>query len=130
MADANEADAREGQSLPLAVSNAIVHLYKEQLGRGPTRARTHFAGPDTLVTTLEDTLAPAERALVELGEIQRMTETRLMLMRAAEPKFRETIEQVTGRKVRAIVCGLAAKEDISTKVFYLQPGEGSAATPR
>ena len=28
-----------------AVSNALVALHKEQFGRGPTTARSHFAGP-------------------------------------------------------------------------------------
>jgi len=39
-----------------AISNAMVKLHKEQFGRGPTRARTHFAGPDALVCVLEDVL--------------------------------------------------------------------------
>ena len=51
-----------------AVSNAMVKLHKEQFGRGPTNARSYFAGPDTLVCTLEDSLLPAERTMVEMGE--------------------------------------------------------------
>ena len=31
-----------------AVSNALVSLHKEQFGRGPVRARTHFAGDDVI----------------------------------------------------------------------------------
>ena len=31
-----------------AVSNAMVALHKEQFGRGPTRATSHFAGDDTI----------------------------------------------------------------------------------
>lgn len=46
----------------------MVRIYKEQFGRGPTRARTEFAGPDIIVTTLEESLTPAERRLAEIGE--------------------------------------------------------------
>ncbi len=53
------------------VSNEMVRLYKDQFGRGPTRARTAWAGNDTLVVRLEDTLTPAERNLVKMGEHQR-----------------------------------------------------------
>jgi uncharacterized protein YbcI len=53
-----------------AVSNAMVKLHKEQLGRGPMNAR--FAGPDTLVSTLEDSLLPAERTMVKMGEHHRV----------------------------------------------------------
>jgi hypothetical protein len=35
------------------ISNSIVRLYKEAFGRGPTKARTMFAGRDTLVVVLE-----------------------------------------------------------------------------
>ena len=40
----------------LQISNAMVRLYKEAYGRGPTKARALFAGPDTLVVLLEDSM--------------------------------------------------------------------------
>jgi uncharacterized protein YbcI len=43
------------------VSREMVRIYKDQFGRGPTRARSDFAGPDLIVCTLEDTLTPAEK---------------------------------------------------------------------
>ena len=49
------------QSMLTATSNALVALHKEQFGRGPTTARSYFAGPDALVCVLEDVLLPAER---------------------------------------------------------------------
>ena len=63
----------------LDISNAMVRLYKETFGRGPTKARAHFAGPDTLAVLLEDTLTVAERRLVALGEHERVREHRLFL---------------------------------------------------
>ncbi len=55
-----------------SISDEMVRLYKEQFGRGPTKARTHWAGSDTLVVLLEDTLVPAERNLAKMGEHQRV----------------------------------------------------------
>ena len=101
----------------------MVRLYKEQLGRGPTKARSHYAGRDIIVVSLEKTMVPAERKLVELGEARRMAESRLVAMEGAEREFCEAIEQITGRKVRAMVCGMSAELDISTKVFYLEAEE-------
>lgn len=121
MTDAMHADAHEGHSQLMEVSNAVVHVYKEQLGRGPTKARAAYAGPDTLVATLENTMVPAERALVELGQADRMAESRMMMMRGAEAEFCRAVEDIIGRKVRAMVCGMVAEHDISTKVFYLEP---------
>src|ERR1700755_1194955 len=58
-------------SLKAAISREMVRLYKEQFGRGPTRSRTEFAGPDIVVATLEDTFTPAERRLAEMGQVDR-----------------------------------------------------------
>src|SRR5207248_3007784 len=55
-----------------AVSSAMVHLHKEQFGRGPTRARTNWAGNDVLICVLEDALLPAEQAMVEMDEAARV----------------------------------------------------------
>src|SRR4051794_6549598 len=35
-------------SLLMEVSNTMVRIYKDQFGRGPTRARSNRAGPDAL----------------------------------------------------------------------------------
>jgi uncharacterized protein YbcI len=111
----------------MAISSAVVRLYKEQLGRGPTKAHSQRAGRDIIVVSLENTMVPAERKLVELGEARRMAESRLLTMHGAEPEFCKAVEQITGRKIRAMVCGMAAESDISTKVFYLEP-QGHEAT--
>ena len=129
MRDAPHADAHEGQSVQLAVSNAMVKLYKEQFGRGPTKARTNFAGSDTLVCTLQDSLTPAERNLVAMGEDQRLRDVRMFFQHSSEDAFRDTVEGITGRKVWAFVSGIDTHEDVSVEVFYLEPQDhGSSAS--
>jgi uncharacterized protein YbcI len=103
------------------VTNAMVRIYKKLFGRGPTKARSAYAGPDTLVATLEDSLTTAERNLLRLGEHQRVRETRTLLQHANEHDLVQTIEQITGRKVRALVSGTDTHKDVSTEVFYLEP---------
>ena len=115
-------DVTERQRMDLAeVSNAMVRLYKELFGRGPTKARSGLAGPDTLICTLEDTFTPAERKMVEAGELQRLRELRMYFQHASEKEFCGAVEQITGRKVRGFVSGIDAKQDIGTEVFYLEP---------
>ena len=38
-----------------------------------------------------------------------------------EDDFVETVEQITGRKVRAFVSGIDTKRDVSSELFYLEP---------
>jgi uncharacterized protein YbcI len=103
------------------LSNAMVGLYKEQFGRGPTKTRTNYAGPDCVITTLEDSLTPAERRLAEMGEHQRLRDTRMFFQYASVDEFTEAVERITGRKVRGFVSGIDTEQDISSEVFYLEP---------
>ena len=104
------------------ISNTMVRLYKEQFGRGPTKARTLWAGSDILLTTLEDTLTPAERNLVKMGEHQRLRDTRMFFQYATIREFCEPVEQMTGRKVRSFHSSIDTEvEGLSTEMFFLHP---------
>ncbi len=125
--DGEQDDRRAGNpAVVAAISNEMVRLYKEQFGRGPTKARTHFAGPDTLISTLQQSLTPAEQKLVDLGKHQRLRDTRMFFQYATEREFRETVERITGRKVWAFVSGIDATQDVSSEVFYLEPQDDAA----
>ena len=106
------------------VSRAMVRLYKDLFGRGPTKARTYFAGPDVLVCILGDTFTPAERNLVAMGEQQRLRDARVFFQHAAETQFRESVEEIVGRKVVGFVSGVDVSEDIAAEIFVLEPDPG------
>ena len=109
------------------VTNAMVGLYKELFGRGPTKARSSYAGPDTLITTLEESLTTAEHKMIALGEHQRVQEARTFFQNASEHAFVEMVERITGRKVRAFVTGTDTHHDVSTEVFYFEPAARAEA---
>jgi uncharacterized protein YbcI len=120
------ADPRtDGTNLMNAVSNAMVALHKEQFGRGPTRARSHFAGDDTLVCVLEDALLPAEHAMVRMGDKQRVIESRTYMQTATASEFVGTIEEIVHRKVRAFASATDPKANVVWEIFTF---EASAAT--
>lgn len=109
-------------SVRAEISREMVRLYKELFGRGPTKARTEFAGPDIVICSLENTFTPAERSLAEMGEHQRLRDTRMYFQSATHDKFTEIIERLTGRRVRAFISGLDAEQDVCAEVFYLENG--------
>jgi uncharacterized protein YbcI len=124
MTGARSDEQRAGGMLS-AVSNALVTLHKEQFGRGPVRARANFAGDDTLVCVLEDALLPAERVMVQMGEQQRVRESRAALQAATSGTFIDAIEAIVKRKVTAFASAIDADRDVVWEVFNLAPADVS-----
>jgi uncharacterized protein YbcI len=119
----------EDGSVTAAISSEMVRLFKEQFGRGPTRARTSWAG-DVVTVILEDTLTPAERNLVKMGEHQRLRDTRMFFQYASVHEFCEPIERLTGRRVRAFMSAIDTEVDgMAAEIFVLHPA-GSDAPSR
>jgi len=114
-----ESETARFDSVRAEISREMVRLYKEQFGRGPTKARTEFAGADIVICTLEHSLTPAEQSLVQMGEHQRLRDTRMYFQHATEEKFRGVVERITGRPVRAFVSGIDTCVDVSSEVFHL-----------
>jgi uncharacterized protein YbcI len=107
-------------SVSTQISTEMVRLYKELFGRGPTQARTHFAGPNAILVTLENTMTPAEHTMAAMGEHQRLRDVRLFFQYARERDFRESVERISGRSVRGFISGMDTREDIACEVFLLE----------
>jgi uncharacterized protein YbcI len=118
-----EDGAAERRQPLLEISNEMVRIYKEQFGRGPTKVRTNYAGPDTLVCLLEHTFTPAERNLQAMGEHQRLRDIRMLFQYAEVSKFTEPIERITGRRVRSFISGIDTNTDVACELFVLDPEE-------
>ena len=103
------------------ISRTMVKIYKEQFGRGPTKARSNWAGDDILVCILEETLTPAEQNMVKMGEHQRLRDVRMLFQYATVKDFIEPVERVTGRTVRSFVSGMDTHEDLATELFVFYP---------
>jgi uncharacterized protein YbcI len=111
----------------MQISNELVRLFKEHYGRGPTRARAHWAAPDVLVVVLEETLTPAERMLVNMGEEARLRDSRMFFQYARERATCEPVERLTGRRVRSYVTGIDTAVDgfcVETFVLYPRGSDG------
>jgi len=113
-------EARTG--VLMEISNAMVRLYKEQFGRGPTKARTYWCVNDMVTTVLEETLTPAERTLVRMDEHQRLRDTRIFFQYATVREFCEPVEAITGRTVRAFLSAIDTEVDgLCIETFVLHP---------
>jgi uncharacterized protein YbcI len=130
MAETRQEEQRAAGMLA-AVSTALVSLHKEQFGRGPTLARSRFAGNDVLVCVMEDALLPAERMMVRMGDQQRVRESRTAFQAATRDQFVGTVEKIVRRRVKAFASAIDADEGIVWEVFNLEPvaADGDGARP-
>ncbi|HET6174198.1 MAG TPA: Na-translocating system protein MpsC family protein [Gaiellales bacterium] len=99
----------------------MVRIYKEQFGRGPERARSHYAGSDTIICLLHDSLTPVEHSMHAMGEDARLRDIRMMFQYATEDRFRAAVEEVTGRRVVSFMSGVDINNDVACEVFTLEP---------
>jgi uncharacterized protein YbcI len=130
-ASADGAQPRSGSNTPLLdVSNAIVRLYKSAFGRGPTHARARFAGTDTLVVLLQDTMTVSERRLAALGEHERLRAHRLLLHKVVEDEIRAVVEEVLERPTLSLISGLDTHRDVAAEVLVLAPAPDLGTHPR
>src|SRR3954453_16158723 len=123
MTGAQQQPAEDGSgagSPLLQLSNAMTKIYKDLFGRGPTKVRAAFAGPDTVVVTLENTMTQAERNMVRLGDQQRLRDVRLFFQHSSEEHLKRPVEEILGRKVRGFISGIDADNDIAVEVYVLE----------
>ena len=121
----SEVEAIRAQSPLAAVSNAMVSLHKQQFGRGPTRARSNYAGDDTIICVMEEALLPAESAMVEMGEPYRVQEQRLYFQTATAAQFIGAIEEIIRREVWSFASATDPLNGVVTEIFHLRPLNGA-----
>ena len=106
--------------LGAAISNAVVRIHTEHKGRGPTRAKT-FVFEDVVLTVMEEGTATVIRTLVDAGDDELVQSVRSRLHEAISDELKEAVEEITHRRVRAVVSGSEMSADIDCVVFLLEP---------
>jgi uncharacterized protein YbcI len=117
---AHRDDAHGGGQIASAISNAVVSVFAEYLGRGPTRARTSL-GRDLVTVILEETFTKAERRLVAEGETEIVITTRRTFQRTMRRDLVAAVERLTGRTVVAFLSDQSAEPDVAAEIFLLEP---------
>lgn len=107
------------------ISSAVVAVYADHHGRGPTKART-YAHEGVLTCLLEDTLTRAERTLVANGRHGTLLRLRGELQETMQERLAAVVEGLAERRVRALVGGTQLEPDLTSLVFVLD-GAGPRA---
>lgn len=100
---------------------AIAALVRERWGRGPSRSRAYWAGPDVLLVMLDDAYTESERSLLVAGRAAEVLAGRRLLGELVEPELREIAQTATGRNVAAVLWQSNVLAALSTLIFVLEP---------
>jgi uncharacterized protein YbcI len=114
-----------GGQLSAAISNAMVRIQREYLGRGPTKARA-LLRDNVIVVLMEDTLTKAERSLVADGRQEDVLRTRHSFQRTMRADIVAAAQELTGRTVLAFMSDTHIDPDLSCEVLVLEPENGDA----
>jgi len=109
------------------VSRAVAHLYLQLYGRGP-RCTHASLGRDSLTVILEDVYSTEERALIRNGRFDLVEEMRHACAAEGERMLRETVEEITGRRVRAVLTQVSEDPEIAVEVFVFAPPDAVEPT--
>lgn len=109
-----------GQEVNRGISNAVVHLYREHLGRGPERTRTTVRG-DAVLILIEDGLTRPERLLVANGHGEDVMRMRRAVQAALRAEIIGVVEEHTGRPVTAFMSDQHVEPDVACEVLVLGP---------
>ena len=112
---------KEGELLA-DVSNAIVGIFVECYGRGPTKAKSYMFD-DYIVTVLDDLLTTVETTLVKNGKEHLVREVRLTFQEAVADRFTEAVTAITGRKVLTYHSQVTFHPARGFEIFVLEPEE-------
>ena len=110
---------RQGEQLA-AVTNGIVHLFREYYGRGPTKAKSYLLDGRILVCVLEDTMTTVEQTLVENGHPDMVRQVRLTFQEAMADQFKGAVEKAMGRRVAAYHSQLTMQPDMGFEFFVFE----------
>lgn len=124
MTQADAVRDRRGGEVLAAISNEMVQLMRDAVGKGPTRCKTHWAGDDILMVVLGGGGLAAERTLWEAGHGDAVRQARDALQDALEERMRTLIEAHVGRRVAAFMSAYHQDPDLQVEIFVLEtPGE-------
>jgi uncharacterized protein YbcI len=118
-ATSTDGPSRDDQGrIAAAISTAVVHVFSEHTGRGPTKARTTIDGT-TVVVILQDTMTTPERSLVEAGKHADVLQLRRSFQETMRDDLVAVVERLTASSVYAFMSANHIEPDTAAEIFLL-----------
>ena len=117
-----------GGRLLAQISTAIVGLLREHYGRGPMKAKTYAIDDVILVVMRGSGFTALEQTHMDSGRPGRVVAMREEFQEMMAKRYKDTIEELTGRRVVAFLSQAHVDPDITIEMFFVDgpvPGFGA-----
>ncbi len=94
----DERARREGESLAMQLSNAMVKAQKQYFGKGPLSAKSYLVD-DLLFIVMRGGMTRAEETMLDFDQADKVREFRQTFENEMTERLTTMIEDITGRKV-------------------------------
>jgi uncharacterized protein YbcI len=108
-----------GQQQLAAISRSMAGLQREHFGRESTKVKAYAIKDMIVVVMRPKHLTPLEKSMVDGGEPERVVALRGEFARVMAGRYTDTVEQVTGRTVVALLSQAHVDPDILVEAFFL-----------
>jgi uncharacterized protein YbcI len=102
------------------ISRRMVQLHKEFYGKGPTKAKTYLNG-DLIVVLMRGGFTRVEETLLQEGRGDSVIQQRADFQSVMLGRFKEVVEEESGRNVVAMMSGSHQHPDLLGEMFVLEP---------
>jgi uncharacterized protein YbcI len=117
-----------GGHLLAAISTSIVGILRDHYGRGPMKAKTYALDDIVVVVMRGSGFTPLEQTIMDSGDPNRVVAMREDFQHVMADRYKQTIEELTGRKVLAFLSQAHVEPDITMEIFFIdRPLEGFGA---
>jgi uncharacterized protein YbcI len=117
-----------GGHLLAAISTSIVGILRNDYGRGPMKAKTYVLDDIIVVVMRGSGFTPLEQTIMDSGQPDRVIAMREDFQRVMAARYKQKIEELTGRKVLAFLSQAHVEPDITMEIFFVAgPLEGFGA---
>jgi uncharacterized protein YbcI len=112
-----ERPSRAGD-LKQAISDAVVRISSDFVGRGPTRAKTYING-HVVCCVMQDLLTQGERSLVADGQREAVREMRRRFQDGMRVQLCGAVQDLTGRQVVSFLSDNDVVAETAIEAFLL-----------
>ena len=112
-----EPDPLSGEPLLAAVTETMASMHERYHGRRPASTKSLMMGEDLLACVMGGVYTEVEKTLIEMQRSPIVQENRSAFQDVMQDRFIESVQRLSGRRVRAFISNHHVGPDLEIELF-------------